>query len=52
MPQHNEKITFKNIYVNNAVDTDLKNMLAHFYDIFWFLILHKFNSVCLVSQNI
>ena len=31
--------------VNNAMNTDLKNMFARLYDIFCFLSLHKFNSI-------
>ena len=31
--------------VNNAMNTDLKNMFARLYDIFCFLSLHRFNSI-------
>ena len=31
--------------VNNAINTDLKNMFARSYDVFYFLSLPKFNSI-------
>ena len=47
-----ETIAFKNIcdiskninVYKNAINTDLKNMSAHLYEIFCFLSLHKINS--------
>ena len=56
MLEHNEKTTFKitcNInkiykHINNAINTDLKNMLARLFEVFCFLSLHKFNSVYVI----
>ena len=33
------------MYINNAINTDLRNMFAHLYEVFCFLILHKFNCI-------
>ena len=48
MLEHNENITFKNIFVNNSINKDLKNMFDCFYDLFCFLSLHKFNSIYII----
>ena len=43
MQGHNEKITFKKyIIVNNTINTDLKNIFTHLYDL---SSLHKFKSI-------
>ena len=34
--------------VNNAVNTDLKNIFARFFDVFCFLSLHKFNFIYVI----
>ena len=34
--------------VNNAINTDLKNIFAHLHDIFYLLNLHKFNSIYVI----
>ena len=34
--------------VNNAVNTDLKNIFARLFDVFCFLSLHKFNFICVI----
>ena len=44
-----KKYLLKNIIVNNAINTDLKNMFARLYDIFCFSSLHKYNSITLYS---
>ena len=36
------------MYINNAINTDLKNMFAHLYEVFCFLSLHKFNSIYVI----
>ena len=36
--------------MNNAINIDLKSMFGHLYHVFYFLILHKFNSIYLVSR--
>ena len=33
------------MFVNKAINADLKNMFARLYDVFCFLILHIFNAV-------
>ena len=45
MSEHNEKIIFKNMIVNKAINADLKNMFARLYDVFCFLSLSKFNAI-------
>ena len=34
--------------VNNAINSDLKNMFARLYDVFCFLSLYKFNAIYVI----
>ena len=34
--------------INNAINTDLKNMFAHLHEVFCFLSLHEFNSIYII----
>ena len=36
------------MYINDAIDTVLKNMFARLYEAFCFLSLHKFNSIFVI----
>ena len=34
--------------MNNAINTDLKNMFVRLYEVFCFLSLYKFNSIYVI----
>ena len=36
------------MYINKANNTDLKNMFPQLHEVFCFLSLHKFNSICII----
>ena len=36
------------MYINYAINTDLKNMFTRLYEVFCFLSLHKFDSIYVI----